>query len=375
MTENPFVFGKTVGKADFCNRTRDIEFMHHQFNTNANTILISPRRWGKSSLVEEAARRYANADIRFAFIDLFKCRTPDEFYEAYVQALFKATNSKMDEAFQFANKWVKGLLPYLSFQPDLNAEFSIKFQSTHSVKEDEIINLSQTIATKKNIRIILCIDEFQNVNHFPHPIDFQRKLRSYWQRHGKVHYCLYGSKRHLMSQLFESSDLPFYKFGSVHYLKKIETAEWIPFIAGKFKKTGREISMNQINRVCEAMESHSYYTQNAFQILWYISSGKVKNNDVELALIRLAEQNELQFQKIIEGLTTYQLNFLKAICKGIETLHSKETIKTFSLGSTATIQRSIQALLQKDVIDMMGKEIAVVDPAFKWWFVRNFPVA
>ena len=121
------------------------------------------------------------------------------------------------------------------------------------------------------------------------------------------------------------------------------------------------------------MESHSYYTQNAFQILWYISSSKVKNRDVELTLTRLAEQNELQFQKTVEGLTTYQLNFLKAVCLGIVALHSQETIKKFSLGTTATIQRSVQALLQKDVIDTMGREITVVDPAFKWWFVRNFP--
>jgi uncharacterized protein len=85
------------------------------------------------------------------------------------------------------------------------------------------------------------------VARFPYPEDFQRKLRSHWQRHDKVHYCLYGSKRHLMNQLFESSDLPFYKFGAVHYLKKIEITEWIPFVANKFKKTGRAISTDQIN--------------------------------------------------------------------------------------------------------------------------------
>jgi uncharacterized protein len=372
MEENPFVFGKTVGKSDFCNRTLDIEFMHHQFNTNSNTILISPRRWGKSSLVEEAARRYANTHTRFAFIDLFKCRTPDEFYEAYVQALLKATNSKMDEAFQFASKWMKNLLPHLSFQPDPKTEFAIKFEAHASVKEDEIINLSQILAAKKGIRIILCIDEFQNVNHFPYPLEFQKKLRSYWQRHDKVHYCLYGSKRHLMSQLFESSDLPFYKFGAVRYLKKISVEEWIPFVARKFKKSGKEISTEQVQNICEAMECHSYYTQNAFQILWYISGHKIKNSDIEAALTRLSEQNELQFQKIIEGLTTYQLNFLKALFKGSTSLHSKEIINKFSLGGTATVHRSIQALLQKDVIDVMGKEITVVDPAFKWWFVRSF---
>lgn len=372
MTTNPFVFGKTVNEGDFCNRKDDIAFLHHQFNTNGNTILISPRRWGKSSLVEEASRKYAKKNVRFVFLDLFKCRTPEEFYEAFVQACFKATNSKMEEAFQFATKWMKSLVPNLSFQPDQQSEFTIKFNLTKTVKESEILNLPQLMAEKKGLRIIVCIDEFQNIQHFPYPVEFQRKLRGYWQTHSGVHYCLYGSKRHLMVQLFESSDLPFYKFGAVHYLKKIDLAEWIPFVENKFKKNGKSVSHEQIATLCEAMEMHSYYVQQVFQILWYISGNRVKASDVEEALQRLSQQNELQFQKIVEGLTTYQLNYLKAICSEVKSIHSKDAIKQFSLGTTATIQRSIQALLQKDVIDTMGKEVMLVDPAFKWWFKKNF---
>lgn len=344
MTTNPFVFGKTVNEADFCNRKEDITFLHHQFDTNSNTILISPRRWGKSSLVEEASRRYSKKNVRFIFLDLFKCRTPEEFYEAYVQACFKATNSKMEEAFQFANKWLKSIVPNLSFQPDQQSEFSIKFNLTKTVKESEVLNLPQLLAEKKGLRIVVCIDEFQNIQHFPYPVEFQRKLRGYWQKHAGVHYCLYGSKRHLMVQLFESSDLPFYKFGAIHYLKKIELHEWIPFIEQKFRKSSKTISSDQITTLCEAMERHSYYVQQIFQILWYISGSKVKATDVHEALQRLVQQNELQFQKIVEGLTTYQLNYLKAVCSDIKNTSSKESIKQFSLGTTATIQRSIQAL-------------------------------
>lgn len=372
MADNPFVFGKTVNESDFCNRKEDIAFLHHQFDTNSNTILISPRRWGKSSLVEEAARRYTKKNVRFVFLDLFKCRTPEEFYEAFVQACLKATNSKLDEAFQFATQWLKNLVPNLSFQPDQQSEFSIKFNLTKTVKEAEILNLPQLLAEKKGLRLIVCIDEFQNIQHFTYPVEFQRKLRGYWQKHSGVHYCLYGSKRHLMVQLFESSDLPFYKFGAVQYLKKIELQEWIPFIEHKFKKSGKSISPEQITVLCEAMEMHSYYVQQIFQILWYISGSKTKTTDVQEALQRLSQQNELQFQKIVEGLTTYQLNYLKAICSDVKNVSSKESIKQFSLGTTATIQRSIQALLQKDVIDTMGKEVMLVDPAFKWWFRQNF---
>jgi hypothetical protein len=372
MANNPFVFGKTVNEADFCNRKNEIAFLHHQFATNSNTILISPRRWGKSSLVEEAARKYSKNGTYFVFIDLFKCRTTEEFYEAYVNASLKATNSKLQDAIQFATKWLKSLVPQLSFQPDAHTDFSVKFTSTGSIKEDEVMNLPQTIAKKKGIRLVVCIDEFQNIQHFPHPVEFQKKLRSYWQQHPDVHYCLYGSKRHLMTQLFETSDLPFYRFGSSHYLKKIELQDWLPFISKKFEKTGKSIAPDHIQSLCQAMEMHPYYVQQIFQILWYQSEKKVKESDVNAALIQLSQQNELQFQKIIEGLTTYQLNYLKAVCSGIKSIHSKEAIKRFSLGSTATIQRSIQALLQKDVIDTMGEEVMLVDPAFKWWFGQIF---
>ncbi len=372
MAENPFIFGKTVGNEDFCNRKMDIEFLHNQFNSKGNTILISPRRWGKSSLVREAARRYKTKNVRFVFFDLFKCRTPDEFYPNYVQALLKATNSKPEEVFQFANKWLKNLIPYLSFQPDLNSEFSVRFRMAEEINEEELLNLPQTISSKKNLKIILCIDEFQNINHFPHPVEFQRKLRAYWQNHGQVHYCLYGSKRHLMTQLFEASDLPFYKFGAVHYMKKIALEEWIPFVKAKFEQTGKKIDEDWIVNICHAMDCHSYYTQYAFQILWYISGKSILASEVEQSLIRLSEQNELQFQKIVEGLTTYQLNYLKALGSGVGNLHSKEAIRKYELGTSATIQRSIQALLQKDVIDATGSEIFFVDPAFKWWFKRFF---
>lgn len=372
MAVNPFVYGKTVNESNFCNRKEDIAFLHHQFESSTNTILISPRRWGKSSLVEEAARRYASKQVRFVFLDLFKCRTPEEFYEALVQACFKATNSKLDEAFQFATHWLKSLVPNLSFQPEPNSEFSIKFNLTKSVNESEILNLPQLLAEKKKLRIIICVDEFQNIQHFPYPVEFQRKLRGYWQKHHDVHYCLYGSKRHLMVQLFESSDLPFYKFGAVHYLKKIETTEWVPFIENKFKKTNKTITPEQIIALCEAVELHSYYVQQVFQILWYISGTKIKSSDLREALQRLAQQNELQFQKIIENLTTYQLNYLKALCSNVKNISSQESIKQFSLGTTATIQRSIQALLQKDVIDTLGQEVMLVDPAFKWWFKQTF---
>ena len=50
----------------------------------------------------------------------------------------------------------------------------------------EILNLPEQIARKKDIQVVVCIDEFQNLAGFKHPLLFQRRLRSEWQHHQRV---------------------------------------------------------------------------------------------------------------------------------------------------------------------------------------------
>jgi hypothetical protein len=81
------------------------------------------------------------------------------------------------------------------------------------------INIPENIAKKKKLHLVICIDEFQNCESFKESKIFQQKLRAEWQHHHNVTYCLYGSRQHMMTELFEKQSNPFFKFGDVLYLK------------------------------------------------------------------------------------------------------------------------------------------------------------
>jgi uncharacterized protein len=90
----------------------------------------------------------------------------------------------------------------------------------------EVLQLPEKIAAKKNINVVICIDEFQNIESFKDSLAFQKKLRTEWQHQQMVTYCLYGSKQQMMTSLFEKQSMPFYRFGDVIYLSKIKRKEW-----------------------------------------------------------------------------------------------------------------------------------------------------
>ena len=126
---------------------------------------------------------------------------------------------------------------------DSMTDFSISLEiNPKSNNIDEILQLPEKIAQKKGCNIVVCIDEFQQIAEFKDSKTFQKRLRSIWQLQKSVSYCLFGSKKHLMNELFEKKSFPFYKFGDAIYLSKIETREWIDYKCRRFEASGKRIS-------------------------------------------------------------------------------------------------------------------------------------
>ena len=65
--KSPFKYGSIVTDNYFVNRNKEINKLHNNFYSNLNTVLISPRRWGKTSLIKEACRTIKNKNIKFVF--------------------------------------------------------------------------------------------------------------------------------------------------------------------------------------------------------------------------------------------------------------------------------------------------------------------
>ena len=370
--EDPFVFGSATSGEWFTDREEDVKRLLANFMHGVNTILISPRRWGKTSLVHKVSEEARSANIKVVNIDVFACRTDEEFYTLFATEIIKQTASKWEEWISNARQFLSGLVPKISFGVDPMTDFSLSFDFSNPQRTEEVLNLPQKIANEKGVRIVVCLDEFQQIAEFENSLHFQRKLRSAWQLHKNATYCLYGSKQHLMTKLFSKLSMPFYKFGDVMYLQKIDTAHWVDFICHRFEVTGKEISRELAEKVCVTVENHSSYVQQLAWLLWVQTDKKAADADFEAAYTDLFNQNSMLYFKYIDGLTAYQLNFLHAIADGLTSEFTrKENLDHYQLGTSANIKRLKTALENKELIDISGKTVSFNDPVFKLWFRKN----
>lgn len=372
-TENPFVFGKAVVGSYFTDREEDAKRLTANLTHGINTTLISPRRWGKTSLVKKVISEIKRPDIKTVFVDIFQCKTEYEFYRTFSTAVIKQTSSKLEEWVEMAKTFLSHIAPKFSFGTDPLNDFSLSFEwESKDGTEQEILQLPEKIAQKKGIRLVVCLDEFQQISSFADSASFQKKLRSVWQHQQNVTYCMFGSKKHLLENIFNDKSMPFYKFGEIMFLKKIPTEEWISFIQGKFESTGKSISTEQVVKICEATENLSSYVQHLAWIVWYKSGKEVTDKNVEEAIDDLLEQNKAFFQRECEQLSDFQLNFLRALSHGITTgFTRKEVIDKYRLESSANVQSIKKALQKKDLIQIDGQNVSFNDSLFKLWLSRQ----
>lgn len=373
--ETPFVFGRIATAENFTDRESETAQLAEQFKALINTIIISPRRWGKSSLVEKVSEIATKEDpaLRVCHIDLFNVRSEEEFYTQLATEVIKATSSKWEEALADAMGFLSCLVPKITIGATPGSELSIDFDWDEIRKSpDDILDLAEKIAREKNLKIMVCIDEFQNISEFSDPDAFQKKLRTHWQRHQHVGYCLYGSKRHMMLEVFTDSSKPFYKFGNLMFLGKIPSECLADFFIQRFEETGKHISNSAASLIAKLIDCHPYYAQQLAQLSWLRTRDFCDDSIVNDAFTALVGQLSLLFANITEGLTNQQLNYLHALLAGEPSITSTQTMKKYGISSATAASRSKEALIKNDILDNIGGSVHFQDPVYRHWLKHNY---
>ncbi len=372
--EAPFVFGVRVEGDTFTDRKEETNRLKMNFLYGVNTILISPRRMGKTSLVEKVCSLVESDTLKIAKIDAFGCRSENDFINAFATAVVRATSSKWEEWMENAKTFLSRFIPKISIGQDPLTDFSIalEYNRANTVTED-ILQLPETIAKQKGIKIVICIDEFQQIADFPDSITFQKKLRSVWQLQSNVSYCLYGSKKHMMEKMFQSQSHPFYRFGDLFYLDKISETDWVEYICDRFRVTGKEISRELASEICTVTDRYSSYVQQLAWLVWLRTDKHATKEDVEFGIDRMLDACEPLFIQQTESLSAYQMNFLRALANDVHTGFTRsEILDTYQLGTAANISRLKKALTEKDLIMMTApKKLEISDPILALWLKRR----
>ena len=371
----PFQYGKLAEVLSFVNREKDKQTLKNNLSAGINTMLISPRRLGKSSLVKVAMSELEkeNLDIKVCFIDAFTIKNEEEFYQAFARELVKAVGNKWEMWISSAKKFLAAFSPKISIGVDPMTDFSIGLEwKTIKENELELLNLPEKIAQAKKIKLVVCIDEFQNLAKLKDYDLLEQRMRSVWQHQQNVTYCLYGSKRHMMIDIFNSSSKPFYRFGQIMFLTKIAENEWVNFIVKSFEMTGKSIPETLALELVQMVDSHSWYVQQLSYFVWNLTENEANMEILQQAIEQVINANLPLYQNECDALTASQLNLLIAIAANEQFLTAVETLNKYNMGTPQNVSKNKKMLQNREIIERTNNGFNFLDPVFKRWFIREY---
>jgi len=368
---NPFVYGKEVEGDNFCDREGETKELCRDIFNSQNVIIFSQRRFGKTSLVKRVLNICRKKGIITIYVDLFPALSEEDFVNFYGKAILEATQGKVKSTLAKATTFFKKLRPTATVEPSGNISWGVDMKG-HEIMpalEDVLESINRVIYHKKK-KAVVCFDEFQQIGLFKTD-KIQKMMRSVMQRHHNISYIFMGSKKHLIFDIFNNPNKPFYKSGKSFPLKKIEDDKILKFVSKKFEQTRIKISDELIKEVIHKSESHPYYIQYLCHIVWEraVDKKRVSKQDILECINTLLMRESSTYEVCWDSLTIRQRQTLIALAKGekSEQIYSEEYRKKHSLGTTSTLDRTLKSLIDKDLIDKEKGSYSIIDVFFKKW--------
>ena len=367
--KNPFIYGEPVFGGNFCNRKEEIKKLKNDILSCQKIFLISSRRMGKTSLIKTAIDQISAKEIISISMDLEEFSSYREFLNTYLSLLVKKSTPE-NKILGFLRQVLSGLRINFKIDEIGKPVISLDYnQPINAELDSKIFNLPEIIASKQNKKLVVVFDEFQEILKLNRK-NIEGKLRAHIQYHRSVAYVFAGSKRHLLDEMINSKDKPFYRIGPVMYLEKINEDIFLKFAKDKLKASGIKISDEALQRVIKLAENIPYYTQLLLHELWdsKIDKGLISEKDVQSVLsqvVHLYSQNfHLEWSRMI--LSKRQL--LKAISiYGGKQILSGDYLKKNNLGLPSSVRRTLLSLVEDGYLDKENGEYFFADILFREW--------
>jgi AAA+ ATPase superfamily predicted ATPase len=375
VLENPFVVGKYLSDKYFCDRSEETDFLRKQVSNGRDVALISPRRVGKSGLIQHF---FNQPDIKeryyVFFVDIYATTSLAEFVyvlgkEIYEQLKPQTTVWK-EKFFQIISSFRIGFkLDSFTGEPTFN--LGLGDIQVPQATLDEIF----AYIDEADKPCIIAIDEFQQISDYAEK-NVEALLRTRIQRCNKAHFVFSGSKRHLMSKMFNSSSKPFYQSAISMGLDPIPTDVYADFAIRLFEERGKHIEREVIEAVWKQYDGYTWFVQMIMNELFALTptGDTCRTERIDEAKQHVVLTQEASYKDILSHVATKQKLLLQAIAKeGVaRNITSSKFIKKYNLNSASSVQAAAKLLLKNDLITQTDDAYRVYDYFFSEWLARIY---
>ncbi|MGL4853058.1 MAG: AAA family ATPase [Phocaeicola sp.] len=373
--KNPFVLGGYVSSEYFCDRENESSELISSFSNERNTILISPRRMGKTGLIQHCFhQKEVQKEYYTFFIDIYATGTVKELVFALGKEIFTALKPR-------GKKFIEQFFAIIT---SLRPAFKLDRATGEPVFDLGIGEIMQPLLSLEEIfiylehvdrRCIVAIDEFQQIAKYPEK-HVEAILRTHIQQCKNTTFIYSGSERHMMENMFFTPSRPFYQSASVLNLDAISLAAYSEFIQKHFKRGERKISSDAIESIYALFEGHTWYVQSLLNRLYEeVDPGEEVTpfliNDV---LHRMISANKTVYQSMVSMLSERQKELLFAVAKSgkVSEITSTLFVRKHGLYSTSSVQSSAKQLLEKELLTKSGNQYWVYDRFFGLWLAETY---
>lgn len=373
--KNPFITNGYVSSEYFCDRENETLSLTEAMRNRRHVVVVSPRRMGKTGLIEHCFHQKGIAKEYYTFfVDIYATGSLKELVYILGKQIFnklKPKGIKFVEQFFAAISSLRPALKLdpLTGQPVFDMGLGEIRQPLLSL--EEIFNYLET-ADKP---CIVAIDEFQQITRYPEK-NVEAILRTHIQQCQNTSFLFSGSHHHMMQQIFFSASRPFYQSASFLHLDPIKKEPYSRFVHQHFKKGGKKISDECIDRIYDLFEGHTWYMQAIFNRLYaQLDHGEeIGLVEADLLLHATVESYRTIYQGMLSMLPERQKEVLLAIAKEGKAIEitSADFIKKHALNSASSVQSAVKQLLDKELVTKEGLAYLVYDRFLGLWLSQTY---
>ena len=375
---NPFRFGALAKDEDFADREKELATLVADAKNGQDVVIFAPRRLGKSSLISAAMRQLIQNDVLVADIDLWKIPTKEKLAEALASAIYTDIARLRDRAAEKAAGIFRGLriTPTMTIDPE-TGQLTFSFSSTASQPDidatiERLLELPAELGAEQEKSVVLVLDEFQEVGKIG--ADLTKLMRSVFQHQSEVSHIYLGSRRHLMEEIFNDEQEPFWRSAKQMELGPIPRDEFSRFIAQRFADTGKQIEQDVVGEVLDQTGGHPYATQRLCYELWQVTpTGESAGQpEFEAAFQTVLESENSHFGLIWDDAATAQQQVLSALAAEPGRPLRSDYRDRHGLPASSTVQRAMQALKNDELIGNGRDDLyRITEPFLAAWIRDN----
>ena len=370
--ENPFVYQGYESPTYFCDRTEETENILSALRNGRNITLISPRKIGKTGLINHAFYHIMaqESDIICIYIDIFSTNNLQEFVETISKAVIEDALNREKSFMMKVLDFFKGLRPTIT--PDLLTGMPTVSVNVVPVQAEYTLKSIFTHLENLNKRVYLAIDEFQQITEYPEK-GTEALLRSYIQFMHNVRFIFSGSKKHLMVEMFCSPKRPFYQSTQLMELNPLHEEIYYDF-ANKFFETKKgSISKEVFQSLYQRFDGYTWYIQAVLHRLYEQEKHVDTESQVLDAILFQINTLSSHYQTLTMFLTNNQFILLKAIAQAgiVSQPQSMDFIQRYSLPTTSSVKSALEVLTDKDLVYRTPKGYIVYDRFMGLWLSRK----